>query len=154
MTDAELKAIVERVALQFEVPVALISIVLRDRQWFRARLGVELLDTPLDHSFCRHVVAAKEALVVPDARVHPTFSRKALVEDGTIRGYAGVPLIGSDGEAWGALCVIDPTEPIHLGPRDLARLAMVASEVWRRSKARVFWSNPPVAAESGFRLRL
>jgi CheY-like chemotaxis protein len=153
ITDAELEALDERVARRFEVPISLVSIVLRDRQWFKARFGTELAETPLDVSFCRHVVAAKDTLVVPDAMIHPTFANQRAVNDGAVRGYAGVPLIGSDGEAWGALCVIDPTQPLFLSARDLTNLASVAREVVAQIEARILLSNPPMALESGFRIR-
>ncbi len=153
VTDAELDAIVERVAQRFEVPIALVSIILRDRQRFKARFGTELAETPLDVSFCRHVVAAKDALVVPDATLHPTFANAPAVNDGAVRGYAGVPLIGSDGEAWGALCVIDPAQPLVLSARDLGMLAIMAREVVAQIESRLVVSVPPTQLESGFRIR-
>jgi CheY-like chemotaxis protein len=124
--DKALQAIVERVAADFQVPIAALSLVLEDRQWFKIRTGTDLEETPLDRSFCRHVVEAQEPLVVPDATVNPTFANNPLVAQKVVRGYAGAPLIGSDGEVWGALCIIDPVNPLQLTPADMEKLIAVA----------------------------
>ncbi len=133
--DAALQAIVERVAHDFKVPIAALSLVLEDRQWFKIRAGTDLEQTPLNESFCRHVVEAQESLVVPDATVHPTFADNPLVLRKIVRGYAGAPLIGSDGEVWGALCVIDPREPLEMSTADMEKLRAVARLVARQLEA-------------------
>ncbi|RYG70937.1 GAF domain-containing protein [bacterium] len=132
-----LVGIVRRVAMSFGVPVGLVSLVLEDKQWFKARVGLDVVETPLDVSFCRHVKDAREPMIVPDAHVDPVFRTNALVEQGVVRGYAGAPLTASDGEVWGALCIIDPVQPLHLGAEDVDELAEVAREVVRElEKAR------------------
>jgi CheY-like chemotaxis protein len=124
--DGALQAIVERVADHLHVPVAAVSLVLEHEQWFKVRTGTNLDTTPLCDSFCRHVVDAQASLIVPDATVHPTFANNRLVLEKVVRGYAGTPLIGSDGEIWGALCVIDPDEPLAMGAVEMEKLSAMA----------------------------
>jgi CheY-like chemotaxis protein len=128
-TEAELQRTVERVARELGAPSACISVILRDRQWYRAKVGISAEEVTADSSFCRHVVEAKASLLVPDAILHPTFAENPHVQARTVRGYAGVPLIGSDGEAWGSLCVFDRAEPVRLTAADLRRLEEVAALV-------------------------
>jgi PAS domain S-box-containing protein len=95
-------------------PIALISLVDKDRQWFKSRVGVDVSETPRDISFCGHAVAESAILNVPDASLDPRFADNPLVaKDPNIRFYAGVPLITDDNFALGTLCVIDRQ------PRDL-----------------------------------
>lgn len=94
------------------VPVALISLVEQDRQFFKSQSGLgepwaTARETPLTHSFCQYAVAAGEPLVVPDAREHPTLKDNLAVPDLGVIAYAGVPLIDEDGYALGTLCAID-----------------------------------------------
>ena len=92
-------------------PVALVSFVGVDRQWFKARVGFDACETPLDQSVCRHVVDERRLLVIPDLTRDPRTAANTLVtQDPFIRFYAGAPLIADSGDALGALCVID-TEP-------------------------------------------
>jgi PAS domain S-box-containing protein len=91
-----------------EVPTALISLVDTDRQWFKARYGLEARELPRDISFCGHVVDGGEPLVVPDAHLDPRFADNPLVTgDPNIRFYAGMPLRTPDGYVLGSLCAID-----------------------------------------------
>ncbi|WP_236579853.1 GAF domain-containing protein, partial [Pseudanabaena sp. lw0831] len=95
-------------------PIALISLIDKDRQWFKSRVGIEATETPRDISFCGHAVAGSAILNVPDASLDPRFADNPLVtKDPNIRFYAGVPLITDDNFALGTLCVID------LQPHDL-----------------------------------
>ncbi|NOK18336.1 GGDEF domain-containing response regulator [Corallococcus carmarthensis] len=131
--DQELQELVSEVAQAFGVPVALLTLVLGDRQWFKAHVGLPAAlakdrGTPRDWSFCHHVVQGREAMVVPDATRHPVFRDNPLVRDGIVGSYAGAPLITSTGEVLGSLCVID-TRPLMLGTEDLAALRELAGRV-------------------------
>ncbi|HEV2773273.1 MAG TPA: GAF domain-containing protein [Thermoleophilaceae bacterium] len=93
-------------------PVALVSIVDEDRQFLKSCVGVaepwaSRREMPLSHSYCQHAVASPEPLVVPDAREHPLLRESAAIREFGAIAYAGVPLVGSDGQALGTLCVID-----------------------------------------------
>ncbi|WP_223646021.1 diguanylate cyclase domain-containing protein [Corallococcus sp. EGB] len=133
LPDAGLQELVTEVAQAFGVPVALLTLVLGDRQWFKAHVGLPSTlardrGTPRDWAFCHHVVQGREAMVVPDATRHPVFRANPLVREGIIGSYAGAPLITSTGEVLGSLCVID-TRPLMLGPEDLAALRELAGRV-------------------------
>jgi PAS domain S-box-containing protein len=112
-------------------PIALISLVDQDRQWFKARVGLDATETGRDISFCGHAIASEEIMVVPDALLDDRFADNPLVLGAPfIRFYAGVPLVARDGHRLGTLCVID-TEPraglsvIETdGLQDLARTVM------------------------------
>jgi hypothetical protein len=93
-------------------PVALVSGVDRDRQFFKSCLGLPepwatQRETPLSHSFCQHVVAAKEPVIVSDARTDERLLDNLAIRDLGVIAYLGVPLITRDGHAVGTLCVID-----------------------------------------------
>jgi PAS domain S-box-containing protein len=103
-------------------PIALISLVDRDRQWFKSRVGIDALETPRDISFCGHAVANDALLNVPDAIQDPRFSDNPLVvNEPSIRFYAGVPLKTSDNFNLGTLCVID-RQPHDLTPQQIQQL--------------------------------
>ena len=94
-------------AMTFGVPIALVSLVDLDRQWFKSRTGLDAQQTPRSISFCSHTVQAREMLVIEDAALDPRFAGNALVTGAPhIRFYAGQPIY-SDGEAVGTLCIID-----------------------------------------------
>ena len=142
--DAALQHLVEDTAHAFGVPVALISLVLQDRQWFKAHVGIggELLTargSPRDWAFCRHVVESRAPLIVPDARAHPAFADNPLVLDGTVGSYAGAPVITPRGDVLGSLCIIDSAPSPFSADQveDLVHLARrVAGELELRAPRR------------------
>ncbi len=129
-----------------ETPVALISLVDRDRQWFKSKVGVLADETPREISFCAHAINHDEILEVSDARQHPDFFDNPLVRgEMQLVFYAGAPLITSNGQRLGTLCVID-TRPRTLSAvqrltlKTLANQAVALMELglYRHSTQRVF----------------
>lgn len=100
--------IVQFAASEFEVPIALISLVDENRQWFKARVGLDVCETSRDLAFCAHALHASEPLLIPNALQDERFFDNPLVAGPPhIRFYVGAPLILADGLAIGTLCLID-----------------------------------------------
>jgi len=110
------------VAEQLDVPIALLTLVDGQRQWFKARVGLDATETPRDISFCGHAIMKNDLFIVEDASRDPRFSDNPLVTgEPHIRFYAGAPLSAPGGHRIGTLCVID-TVPRTLGPVELSIL--------------------------------
>lgn len=122
----QLERLVHLASRLLEMPISLISLVDRDRQWFKAKVGLEASETPRSFAFCAHAVAAGQGLEVPDALADPRFSDNPLVTgDPHIRFYAGEVLHSPAGQPLGTLCVID-TKPRRLSEEDHALLKDLA----------------------------
>jgi diguanylate cyclase (GGDEF)-like protein len=118
-------------ARAFDVPIALVSLVDRDRQWFKSRQGLQACETSRDVSFCGHAILNEGPLVVADALQDPRFFDNPLVlGDPHIRFYAGQPIHGPDGSRVGTLCLIDG-EPREFSAEDAALLADLSAMVER-----------------------
>ena len=115
-------------AQMLNAPIALVSLVDEDRQFFKSGLGVEERETPLSHSFCQHAIARREPLVVDDAREHPILKDNPAVREMGAIAYAGVPLIDPGGQALGTLCVLD-NRPRQWSSHQVELLADLAESV-------------------------
>jgi signal transduction histidine kinase len=111
------------------VPMSLVSLIDTDRQWFKASVGTDLVETSRDLSFCAHAILGRDLLVVPDARQDPRFAdNPAVAREGGVRFYAGAPLVTTDGYALGTLCVVD-SRPRRLDVEQLQALHALARQV-------------------------
>ena len=119
----------------FQAPITLVSLVDRNRQWFKSCLGLESRETPREQAFCSHAIDAPgRVLEVTDAREDPRFANNPLVTgEPHIRYYAGAPLVSDKGFVLGTLCVIDraPRPPMSDDDRALLQdlAACVVSEL-------------------------
>jgi GAF domain-containing protein len=115
------------------VPIALVSLVEDDRQFFKSCLGLpqpwaRQRQTPLSHSFCQHVVESREPLVISDAREHPLLRDNPAIRDIGVIAYMGAPLITPAGNVLGTLCAIDH-QPRHWTPEQVEILTNLAGSV-------------------------
>ncbi len=123
------------------VPMATVTLVDRDRQWFKARRGIDVAETPRSISLCTHTIQQREALIIEDTHGDPRFADNPLVT-GTphIRAYAGIPLRTPDGYNVGSLCAMD-TKARAFTPADIAILTncahIVSDELELRMVAQV-----------------
>ena len=129
--------LVEVAAQVLEVPIALVSLLDMERQWFKAARGVTVTQTPKEVSFCRHVIESDAMLVVPDAREDERFKSNPFVtgELGII-AYAGAPLRTPHGYILGTLCVIDTQRPRAFKARELQVLEKLANSVMAHLEVR------------------
>lgn len=129
---------ITRLASQFfGAPIALISLVDKDRQWFKARVGLDVCETAREYAFCDHTIRQKDVMVVEDATKDARFAGNPLVTgEPHIRFYAGAPLLLASGYALGSLCIIDRI-PRQFSPaqqeqlKDLAALAIAQIDLHR-----------------------
>jgi signal transduction histidine kinase len=112
-----------------EVPISLVSLIGRDRQWFKSRVGLDVVETHRDLAFCAHAILDQRMLVVPDATQDDRFAGNPLVTgEPDIRFYAGTPLVSPSGHALGTLCVID-RKPRELSSEQLDMLQALGRQV-------------------------
>ena len=120
-----------------DTPIALLTLLDSDRQWFKARMGMPMSQTPRNISFCNHAVQGSAPLLVQDALQDERFRQSPLVlEDPKIRFYAGAPVINSDGYALGSICAID------VKPRSLSAPQLDALSALGRVTARLLECYP------------
>jgi PAS domain S-box-containing protein len=150
---------ITRLASQlFKVPIALVSLVDRDRQWFKSCYGLDTRQTDRQISFCAHAILADEVFVVSDATQDARFTDNPLVTGETaIRFYAGAPLKSRDGFNLGSLCILD-TVPREFSEQQLAGLtdmaALVVDELELRRAARSLQDEIAERRRNEERLRL
>ena len=121
----------------FNVPIVLISLIGADRQFFKAKVGLDVCETGRDVSFCAHAIVQDGILVVPDAREDARFASNPLVLGRpNIRFYAGAPLVAPGGEKVGTVCLIDQKPRWAFSLIDRMNLSDIAALVMDRMEMR------------------
>jgi len=134
--DSQFNRITEVLATALHVPMAAVSLFDEDRGWFKAKVGLELIETPKDISFCSHVVTSNAPVFIEDATTDSRFAETpAVTGEPNIRFYAGVPIHSIDGFALGALCAID-SKPRVLTDEEVIILTTLAETVSKEIQLR------------------
>lgn len=114
----------------FDAPIALVTLIDEDRQWFKSRYGLEMMYTDRELAFCDYTIQSAEVMTVMDATKDPRFANNPLVTGAPfIRFYVGAPLVSRDGYRLGSLCVIDTKVRSFPAPSQVARLKDLAAAV-------------------------
>ncbi|MDD2764267.1 MAG: PAS domain-containing protein [Opitutaceae bacterium] len=147
--EAAFDDIARLAALICQTPMALITLVDKHRQWFKAAVGIKTRELPRECSFCAHAInRPTELMVVPDATADPRFSQNPLVQGAPhVRFYAGAPLVTPEGLALGALCVVD-RQSRSLTPLQQEALRMLAGQVMSRLEQRRFLADLALRLET------
>jgi GAF domain-containing protein len=118
-----------QIAAALDVPVALVSFVDTNRQWFKSRHGIDTVETPREMSLCAHAILGHDVMEIPDTLADPRFADNPMVAGGPrLRFYAGMPLALADGSRVGTLCVAD-YRPRKLDDAELDELRRIAALV-------------------------
>ena len=137
-SEPAFQALVEAAAHISDCPIALVSLLDVDRQWFKARVGLQAQQTSRDIAFCEYVLTTDRVLVVPDATADPRFAGNPLVTGELgVRFYAGFPLRTTSGAVLGTLCVLDNTpRPQGLTTEQADLLGLLADQVMAQLELR------------------
>lgn len=120
--DSAFDALVRLVSMYFDAPIVLFTLVDKDRQWFKAKIGIEVCETCRTGSFCSYAILGNDVMVVEDATKDARFSKHPMVVgEPKVRFYAGAPLIFADEHNVGTLCIID-NKPRKFSNDDIAAL--------------------------------
>jgi diguanylate cyclase (GGDEF)-like protein len=143
-SDEHFERIIELASSIFHTPIAVISLVEAERQWFLSHKGLEARETPRDQAFCAHAIVADQPLVVADAQLDERFANNPLVTGFPhIRFYAGAPLRSAEGHNLGTLCVIDQ-QPHHPDSVQIHQLQLLADLVMREIDLRLLATFCPI----------
>jgi signal transduction histidine kinase len=130
--DDAFDAVTRLAASLCQAPIAVVSLVDKDRQWFKSRIGIDLVETPRDSAFCAWAILGEDVFEVPDAREDARFADNPLLSSGPrVRFYAGAPLRTEDGLALGTLCVYDRV-PRRLSAEQRQTLGTLAEQIAAR----------------------
>ncbi|MET0857514.1 MAG: GAF domain-containing protein [Telluria sp.] len=137
--DAAFDRLTSLAAHATECPMALVTLLTSERQWFKSRIGIEVAETPRSWAFCSHTILNGGLTMVEDATTDPRFRFNPLVTGALrIRFYGGFPVLDSQGHRLGALCVLD-REPRRLRGREIHSLRtlaeLVSEEIQRQAVA-------------------
>jgi signal transduction histidine kinase len=136
--ETDFDDIAELAAQLCGTPIAAVSLVDSDRQWFKARVGLDVCETAREGSFCTYAMRSTDVLQIPDALADPRFATSPLVLGAPyVRFYAGAPLVSPDGHPLGSLCVID-REPRLLTPAQRQGLRTLARHVMGQLELRQY----------------
>ena len=128
--------ITQRVRMLLAVPIAAVTLVARERQWFKSIEGLDLAGTPRRVAFCAHTILHREPLMVGDARLDVRFASNPLVTgEPYLVSYLGVPLASAEGFNLGALCAMDHV-PRRFSFSQVQLLETLADEVVRELELR------------------
>jgi EAL domain-containing protein (putative c-di-GMP-specific phosphodiesterase class I)/GGDEF domain-containing protein len=134
--DPAFDLVTEMASQVFDVPIALVSLVDKGRQWFKSRIGLECSETSRDQAFCAYAILDRDVTVVPDALLDERFRAYASVLQAPfIRFYAGAPLITAEGVCLGTLCVVDTKPRDTFGPEQCLMLRTLANMVMLRMES-------------------
>jgi predicted PurR-regulated permease PerM/GAF domain-containing protein len=139
-SEADFDQVTARLTRLFKVPIALVTLVDKNRQWFKSQTGLpadlaETRSTSRDISLCGHVIAKDEVLIVRDLARDSRFANNPFVKERGLRFYAGVPLRGPNGFPIGSLCILD-TKPHEMSRQEQELLKMIAGDVMEQIKRR------------------
>lgn len=134
--EARFDRLTRLASLALDIPVALVSLVDEQRQWFKSAVGLEVRETGRDISFCGHAIHSDDIMVITDARLDPRFEGNPLLTgDKPVIFYAGAPLHSPEGHRLGTLCVIDHA-PRRFGKREKSILRDIADCVEQEIRSR------------------
>ncbi|MEK9969095.1 MAG: GAF domain-containing protein [Ferrovibrio sp.] len=127
VAEPDFDAIVQLGRTLFNVPTCLVTMVDADRQWFKARSGLDATETPRSVSFCGHAILQEDVFVILDASQDERFHDNPLVTGAPyIRFYAGAPIMLPSGYTIGTVCILDPQPRSNFDDGERTRLAQLA----------------------------
>jgi diguanylate cyclase (GGDEF)-like protein/PAS domain S-box-containing protein len=128
LPESDFDALTRLAKLACRTPIAFISFIDQDRQWFKSAIGWEITETERSQAFCHHTILQRDVFIVADARTDPRFKDNPLVTCAKgIAFYAGAPILSSKGNALGTVGVIDH-QPKNMSTEEIAALKTIAAE--------------------------